>query len=269
MLHLQKIAFIFGLLMLGEMASSQVSTKNYITDDKLKGIIYRKETTFDVKLHTNGWAVAANFGDIKTYYRTNYYHFEFGTIHSGKEYKQTKNINVIDNQLPEDFKFGKRNSVFILRASKGTKRYISDKAKRKGVAIGYNLSFGPAIAILKPYYLKFIEQRVEDGTVTNFLSEEKYTPEAESKFLDYNRIYGGSSFRKGLTELGFIPGVQSKLGLFFSVGSFDEYVKAAEIGLMSDLYIKKIPIMIETANTKNTPLFLNLYINLHFGKRSN
>ena len=268
-MHLQKIAFIFSLLMLGEMASGQVSTKNYITDDKLKGIIYRKETTFDVKLHTNGWAVAANFGDIKTYYRTNYYHFEFGTIHSGKEYKQTKNINVIDNQLPEDFKFGKRNSVFILRASKGTKRYISDKAKRKGVAIGYNLSFGPAIAILKPYYLKFIEQRVEDGTVTNFLSEEKYTPEAESKFLDYNRIYGGSSFRKGLTELGFIPGVQSKLGLFFSVGSFDEYVKAAEIGLMSDLYIKKIPIMIETANTKNTPLFLNLYINLHFGKRSN
>jgi hypothetical protein len=252
-----------------EALVAQVSTKSYLSDDKLKGIIYRKETTFDAKLHTDGWAIAINFGDIKTYYRTHYYHLEFGTMHSGKEHKQTKNINIIDNALPKDFKFGKQNSVYILRGSKGTKKYFSDKAKRKGVALGHNLSFGPSIAILKPYYLKFIEQRVFDGTIENYLVDEKYTSEGEEKFLDYNRIYGGSNFSKGLKEIGFVPGIQSKFGLFFSVGSFDEYVKAAEIGLMADAYIKKIPIMVETSNVKNSPLFLNLYVNLHFGKRKN
>ena len=64
---------------------------------------------------------------------------------------------------PKEFKFGKQNSVFIIRAGKGFKRYLSDKARRKGGHFVYNLEAGPAIALLKPYYLKFIEQVVVNG----------------------------------------------------------------------------------------------------------
>lgn len=249
--------------------SAQVSTKTNLNDDRFKGIIYRKETTADFRLHNNGFAIAVNFGEIRTYYRTRFYHIEAGTMHSPREQSQSKNLNVIGNELPKEFKLGKQNNVFILRAGKGYKRYLSDKARRKGVSIGYSLEGGAAIALLKPYYLKFIEQVVVNGELESILVEKKYTEENRDEFLDYGSIYGGASFSTGLREIGIVPGFQAKSGLFFSVGAFDEYVKAAEIGIMADLFLKKIPIMVETEGLSNSPLFVNLYVNLHFGRRSN
>ncbi|MBK8698742.1 MAG: hypothetical protein IPN29_04085 [Saprospiraceae bacterium] len=99
--------------------------------------------------------------------------------------------------------------------------------------------------------------------------QKKYSRQNADAFVDYGSIYGGASFSNGIKELSIVPGFQAKAGLFFSVGAFDEYVKAAETGLMIDLFIKKIPIMVETDGLKNSPIFVNLYINLHFGKRSN
>jgi hypothetical protein len=248
---------------------TQVSSKTNLNDERFKGIIYRKETTADFTLHNNGLLIGVNFGDIRTYYRTSYYNIGIGMMSNPREHSQTKNVNIIDGVLPKKFKFGKQNFVFVLRAGKGIKKYISDKAKRKGVSIGYNIEFGPAVAVLKPTYLNFVEQTIVDGELQNNLVTKKYTEENKALFTNYDLIYGGASFGKGFGELGFVPGAQAKLGLFFSVGAFDEYVKAAEVGIMIDAFIKKIPIMVETSQNKNSPVFVNLYVNLHFGKRNN
>ncbi len=261
------IALFFLLLAINGL--SQVSSKTNFNDERFKGIIYRKETTGDFTLHNNGFYLGANFGDIRTYYRMNYYHFDIGTMSNPREYGQTKNVSIINGTLPKKFKFGKQNFVFILRAGKGTKKYISDKAKRKGVSIGYNIEYGPSVAVLKPTYLNFVEQTIVNGELQNNLVTKKYSESTKALFTDYDQIYGGASFSKGFGELGFIPGAQAKLGLFFSVGAFDEYVKAAEIGIMIDAFIKKVPILVESPQNKNTPIFMNLYVNLHFGKRSN
>lgn len=263
-----RVFFLFCILT-AHLSIAQVSTKTNLNDDRFKGIIYRKETTADLRLHNNGFALAINFGEIRTYYRTNYYHFELGTMHSPREHKQSKNLNVIGNELPKEFKLGKQNSVFIIRAGKGIKRYISDKARRKGVSLGYNLEVGPSLALLKPTYLKFIEQVVVNGELESILVDKKYTAEGRDEFIDYGSIYGGSSFSTGLKEISILPGFQAKAGLFFSVGAFDEFVKAAEAGVMMDVYIKKVPIMVETDGLRNSPFFINLYVNLHFGRRSN
>ena len=66
-----------------------------------------------------------------------------------------------------------------------------------------------------------------------------------------------------------MPGIQGKLGLFFSLGAFDKYVKAVETGIMFDIYSKKLPIMVETDEISNKPYFFNFYVNFLFGKRSN
>ena len=262
------MTFILGIAAVGSLWC-QVSSKANLLDERLKGITYRKETVFDLKLHTNGLAFGVNFGQIRTYYRTNYYQIEFGTMHSAREYKQSKNLNLIGVDLPKEFKFGKQNSVFMLRAGKGFKRYISDKAKRKGVALGYTVEFGPSIALLKPYYLKIIEQVLVNGEYEDQVNDKKYDENTKEDFTDYDKIYGASSFSKGLKEISFVPGFQSKAAVFFSVGAFDEYVKAVELGIMADAFIKKVPIMVEANGVKNTPLFFNLYVNLHFGKRYN
>ena len=88
--------------------------------------------------------------------------------------------------------------------------------------------------------------------------------------LNINNIYGSSGFSKGLGELKVKPGAHAKAAVHFDWGAFDEFVKALEAGIMIDFYFDNIPIMVESAevqNVENRPLFINLYLNLQFGKR--
>jgi hypothetical protein len=265
-----KIFLVLILYMISYHLEGQVNNNSgNVLDDRFRGIIYRKELTFDVRLHNNGFALAYNIGDIKTYYRTNYYHYELGYIQDEQEYSQNKNIAIVSGPLPKKFKFGKQNNVFIARAGKGVKKYITDKAKRKGVSIGYNYEVGPAVAILKPYYLEVLNKEIVDGELKIDRASIRYDDETKARFLNFDNIYGASSFAKGLKDINFTPGIQSKIAMFFSVGVFDKYVRAGEVGIMGDLFIKKIPIMVETETQRNSPYFLNLYVNLQFGRRSN
>ena len=234
-----------------------------------KGIVYRKETTGNFTLHTNGYTLAYNSGKIKTYYKTNYYHVEIGTMSDPREQKQNKNIPLSFNKVSQSFRFGKQNHMYVIRAGKGVKRLLTDKAKRKGVAIGYNYEAGPSLAVLRPYYLELIYNFEQNGRFYNELRAEKYSEENAGKFLDYNSIFGGAPGGRGWSEVSLVPGVQGKLGLFFSLGAFEEYAKAVEVGIMGDLYIRKIPIMVETNTISSKPYFVNFYLSLEFGKRKN
>jgi hypothetical protein len=237
-------------------------------DFEWKGVVYRNETTANLTLHTNGYTIAYNKGKIKTFYKTNYYHFEIGMMRDSREQSQNKNIPLNFSKVSQSFRFGKQNHLYFIRAGKGTKRLITDKARRKGVALGYNYEAGPAIAILRPYYLELIYNYEEDGRFFNELRTEKFTEGNADKFLDYNSVFGGTS-NKGWSEISIAPGLQGKFGLFFTLGALEKYTKTLEIGLMGDLFIRKIPIMVETEAVSAKPYFLNFYATLEFGKRSN
>ncbi len=266
MKHCFLIFFIFLYILPG---MSQKSFQPKQVDFEWKGIVYRNETTANLTFHTNGFSLAYNKGKIKSYYKTNYYHFELGYIYDPREQKQNKNIPLSFSKISQSFKFGKQNSLFVLRAGKGTKKLLTDKAKRKGVAIGYNYEAGPSIAILKPYFLELIYNFEKDGRFFNELRDEKYSEANAVKFLDYNSIFGGGSGSKGWSQVSIIPGVQGKLALFFSLGAFDEYAKSLEIGVMGDFFIRKIPIMVESETISSKPYFVNFYVTLEFGKRTN
>jgi hypothetical protein len=119
------------------------------------------------------------------------------------------------------------------------------------------------LGLLKPYYLNI--KKVSEGNPNQFTtSREKYSEENHDRFLDENNIRGYAGFFKGLTEAKIVPGVQAKGAVHFSWGNDDEYLKALEMGLMVDVFFKKMPIMI---TEDNTPLFVNLFVNLQLGKR--
>lgn len=238
-------------------------------DLDLRGVIYRKELAFDMRLHTNGFAFAVNMGNIRTYDKTNYLHFEVGYMKDRREKSQSKALSIGSFGQSNSFSFGKINHMFVLRGGWGHRRYLSEKAKRKGLAIGYTYQAGPAIAILKPYYLELQYKQDVDGKIVTDIRNERYTAENANRFLNYEDIYGGGGFFKGFSELSFTPGIQGKGAVFFSLGAFDEYVKTIEAGIMAEIYVKKIAIMAETPNVSNKPYFINLYINLQLGKRSN
>jgi hypothetical protein len=235
----------------------------------LRGVIYRSERSVDFRLHTNGMALALNIGKIQTYDQTNYLHFEIGFLKDPREKKQNKNLSIGPFGQSNSFAFGKINHVFVLRGGWGYRRFLSEKAKRKGLAIGYNYEFGPSLAIQKPYYLELQYKQDIDGRIVTEIRNERFTGENADKFLNYDEVYGGGGFFKGFNELSFTPGIQGKGSIFFALGAYDKYIKTIEAGIMVDIYPKKIAILAETENVSNKPYFVNLYVSLQLGSRSN
>ena len=244
------------------------SGQNYYDDNK--GIIYNREFTVDLKLHTSGFSIGANIAQLKTYYLTRFINFEIGELKHPKEVRQNFDVQPnLGGRVSRSFIFGKQNNFWVIRGGLGEKRYFSEKAKRKGLAIGVSYSGGPSIGLLKPYYLQFVNF-ADPGSPVFTTSSEKFSEDNADKFLNVNQIFGASGFREGLGEIQLQPGAHVKGALHFDWGAFDEFVKAIEAGIMVDLYFKKIPIMVESPqieNTENQPLFINLFLNFQFGKR--
>ncbi len=247
--------------------SSQKILQPKQVEENLKGIVYKKEKTYDLRWHENGVALAYNSGKIVSYDRTNYYMFEIGYTKDHRERRINRNLSFGLFNSSKSFSFGKVNSLINIRAGVGRKSYKSEKAKRKGIAVGYNIEAGPSLAILKPYYLELIYV-LDAGAAEVELRSEKYSEENAEKFLS-NDVYGSSGFFTGISEVSFTPGIQGKAGLHFSLGAFDKYAKALEVGIMGDLFIKKIDILAESENIKNKPYFIKFYLKFEFGVRTN
>lgn len=260
---------LIAILVFPFVGFGQKSFQPKLVETEWKGVVYRQEYTGNLTVHTNGYSLAYNKGKLKNYYKTSYYHFELGFMRDPREQKQNRNIPVSFNKVSQSFRFGKQNNLYIIRAGKGVKKLITDKARRKGVAMGYNYEAGPSLAILRPYYLELIYNFEQDGRFFTELRPEKYSEENAAKFLDYNSVFGGAPGNKGWSEISIVPGIQGKFGLFFSLGAFEEYARSLEVGIMGDLFIRKIPIMVETQAISSKPYFINFYATLEFGKRTN
>lgn len=250
-------------------ATAQKTFQPKATQIDWKGIVYRKEMAYEARIHTNGGLIGINVGKIKTYYKTNYYHLSIGYLKDPREKRQNRNLSFKFPDRSKSFAYGKRNSVINIRGGVGSKRFISEKAKRKGIAIGYDYNIGPSLALLKPYQLELIYE-VDSGSPNDReIRVESYNEDNADTYLNYNDIFGGAGYWNNFGEISIVPGIHGKLGLFFSMGAFDKTVKALEVGVMGDIYIKKLPIMVATETVSNKPYFFNFYVKFLFGKRSN
>lgn len=225
------------------------------------GIVYNRETTFNFRVTTNrGFVAGMEFGRLRTYDKTKFFQFNIGEIKHPKEIRQSADPTVSRSFRP--YVFGKQNNLIALRAGWGTKRYFSEKAKQKGVAVGMTYSFGPTLGILKPYYLAL--RYTSDIQGQSRAIHQRYSEENAGVFLDNSRILGASPFTKGLSKSSLLPGANAMLAYHMDWGAYDEFVKALEIGVMADIFLKKAPILVPENNQQ---VFLNFFVNLQLGKR--
>ncbi|MGB1217624.1 MAG: hypothetical protein ACPG5P_07095 [Saprospiraceae bacterium] len=252
--------FLFPILILS-LSFSIVQAQGEFDNEELLGIVYNDEMTVDLRFHTNGLlSLALNRGKIKTYYRTTFYQVEIGYLKHPKE-SRNNDLGVFNGQSAKPYSFGKQNSLFMLRGGWGEKRYFSEKAEQKGLAIGMSYTIGGGLGILKPYYLDLV---IDDDSGNFGLVRTGYSEEIRNTFLDVNSILGASGFGAGWKGLSVMPGIHAKLGVHLDWGAFDEIAKGLEFGFMIDAFYKKVPIMV---SEKNTPIFLNVYLALQLGKR--
>jgi hypothetical protein len=256
---LQSIFFVFATFAITNVTAQQVNFQQ-----GNKGIIYNKEYSYDFKLHTRGFAIGYSRAKIKNYYSTPYYHIEAGELHHHREKRQNFDFprSAVGGFSFRPFVFGKQNNLYVVRAAYGEKRYLTEKADYKGVAVGISYEIGATLGLVKPYYLELF--RMGDGSSLQTYSE-KYATQNAKDFLDINKINGSSSFFKGWSELKITPGANAKIALHLDWGAFDQYVKAVDVGIMADVFAKKIPIMI---TEDNRPFFINAFVNLQLGKRN-
>jgi hypothetical protein len=254
----KSLSLIYFLCLLGLGATAQNATM----PKQNVGIIYRTETAFNLRLATNrGLSFGMEFGKLRTYYKTTFYHVSLGELKHYKEQRQSAPPSASRSFRP--FVFGKQNTLLLARGGWGVKRYYSEKAKKKGVAVGVSYTFGPTLGLLKPYYLAI--RRPGSSDTHGRVSHEKYSSANEDVFLNNStHILGASAFTRGFKELSLLPGANAGVALHFDWGAFDEVVKAMEIGLQSDFFLRKAPIMV---SEENSPLFFNFFVNLQFGKR--
>ena len=80
--------------------------------------------------------------------------------------------------------------------------------------------------------------------------------------MDYDRIVGASGFGKGW-KLKALPGLHLEVGLDFDFGKNESVIKSLEIGVTSDFYYKKVPVMV----AENKFLYPGVYVGFLMGKR--
>lgn len=232
----------------------------------LKGVIYRSEKATEISAHTEGMMLSFYKGEIINYYSSRYKVFSIGYLRHPKEFRQSVQSTGLGSSIlvaGTSYVYGKQNSFFFANYGMGIKKYISDKEKRRGVAVGYRLEGGGSLGFLKPYYLDLSKETDIPGQ--SKLISESYSEQNSDIFLDNDAIFGHSGFLRGFGEMKFAVGGYVKAGAHFAPGAYESFVRALEVGVIVHVYTRRLPIMVIEDNKF---MYANLYLSIHLGKRS-
>lgn len=227
-----------------------------ILQEEQGALIFQKQSTFGVKLNTDGYGIFYELGKMKTARKANLYSLEIGERKHIKEEKVSPDGGFFSNP----FVYGKVNNFYYAKLGFGQQRIIGNKGNRNGVAVSAVYGGGLTAGLLKPYYLK-----VADPDDPNGLVDVKYNNNNDV-FLNNNdgHIKGSSGFSKGFGEMKLTPGIFTKTAIRFDYGRYNELVSALEVGLNVEFYTQK---MQQLLLVKNKQLFFNAYAAIEFGRR--
>lgn len=154
------------------------------------------------------------------------------------------------------FVFGKLNHVWHINADYGYTRVLNTKPYWGGISTAYYLYGGGVMGVSWPVYLQrwYKDEQNQFRTVS-----EAYNPEIHT----LSNIYDGDGYFKGISEFKLHPGLHLQGGLLFDFGN-NRNLAAMSFGLSGELYAVPIEYL---AGQKPDYCLLNIFINLHFGKR--
>lgn len=220
--------------------------------DGTPSIVQYSEQSFFGFAHTRGIGLGFRHGKIMNVHTTLQWEVDFSTMKHPKEFRRTN--EAYPNM--RTYSYGKLNNVYMFRGGVGLHRVIAEKPYWGGVKVRYNIFAGANLSIAEPVYLYILNYIPADNSVNPVL--ERYDP--DNHFSD--NIYGRGPLGKGLSEAKLYPGLYFKGGFNFDYSGSRDQMRALEVGVLIDMFPKKIPIM---AFAHNPNIFINFYIALHIG----
>jgi len=267
---LRGIAFTIASLIIYSTGDAQTDVR-LSTMAKPKGPKpIRTELSFGLRLNTDGWTVFSTKGYVRSqdsrqsdmFHNMRFYQVELSEKKHPKEKKAPTEQNLVGDQPPRPYIFGKINNFYTLKLGMGYRRMIAGKPEPGTVSIHWIYAGGLSIGMLKPYYVDAYVRQDNSGTLA--VQSIKYSDSTKESFLDPRNVVGSSGFAKGLGELQIVPGLHVKTGLHFDFAASRKTKMAVEVGVSAEVYSKNIVIM---ANQDTFPYFANAYVSIEFGRR--
>ncbi len=215
--------------------------------------LYKNDLSFLASAHTSGWGVQVRKGYNLDLFNKLYWSVGFSTIKHSKEVK----ISPFEGDA-KGYVFGKKNTLSVLRGTFGYQKMLFEREEYKGVEVGFNLSGGFSLGLVKPVYLELQEPFVNGSS--QGISIQAYDENKHSQI----QIRGRAPFVYGINQIEFYPGLHLKAAVNIQYSAVDKSIRAVETGIVLDGFYKKVPIM---AFSNNQQLFLNLFVSWQFGKK--
>jgi hypothetical protein len=220
-------------------------------------VLYRNEREFGFVLHSSGWGINYRRGKHITGYKKRTYELELVGMRNPKEFKRQ-----VSDIATKGYFYGKQYVLTFLRGGYGYHKVITGKSERRGVEVRLVSLAGPTLAFAKPVYINVQYEDVGNPPPFVDIRTERFDINNPRHVPAY--ILGRAGYFRGVSEMNFYPGAFFKLALSFEHSSLDDDVRLLETGITVDGFYKTIPMM---ANAKNNQVFVNVYLNIMFGKK--
>lgn len=221
-------------------------------------IIYNRQNTFHVAIHSQGFGAGFKLGKIRTINKTTFWQADIVSLHSLKE---IKTINLL-NFTTRPFVYGKVNSVFALRFGYGAEKRIFGKPYWGGVETRWTYEVGASLAFMKPYYYYVV-------VYESYGDNDYIEKEMDQTFDTHDQwiaIIGRSAFGKGITETRLSPGIHASTGISFDFAKTRTRVRALNVDVIAEYYPLGVTIM---DGQRNPWFYLTLMLSYNWGERFN
>lgn len=225
---------------------------------------YNHALALSARLHTNGWSGGLYYLNQRSAGKKTLWQLHFSEIKHEKEIKQQRTGNgagTFGESTP--YIFGKINNLYTLQLAYGREQTLFPALLNGNMSVSLRYSAGPALALLKPYYLNLIYiDYIPDMVVR--VEAERYAESNSERFLQPGSILGKAGWSKGLGEIRYVPGVFAELAVTLDADRPKAFAKTVTIGGNAAFYSSSLALM---AERKAYPWQVSFFVGLALGKR--
>ncbi len=204
--------------------------------------VYTRSFTIGIISSNRGYGIQANYlrgeGD-----RQLYMGLDTRLVRSLFESK----VNPI---FPNDLRyvFGKLNYFFVSRPEIGFSYKFIPRSHLNLLDVHAGFAVGPSIGVTSPYYIQIC-----DGLANQSCAAVPFDPDIHT----FQTIGGRASFFGGGFSPRFYAGLGGKLFATLDLAGNESFISAIRFETTADLFLQKVPIMMESENLSNQRIFLS------------
>lgn len=225
---------------------------------------YQNSLSLSLRLNTNGWSGGLYYLRNESLGKKILWQLYFSGLQHEKEVKQQRKTTTY-NYLAKNtaYSLGKIYNAYTLQLAYGREQMLFPALIDGNLSLSLRYAAGPALALLKPYYLNLLYVTYTPQ-VHAYSQSEHFTETNADKFLNSASILGSEKWSRGLGETRLIPGLFAEFAIALEPGRSESFVKTITIGGNAALYTSKIEMM---ADRKAYSYQACFFVGLSFGKR--